>query len=135
MFCCFSTAAAGADGGTGQRKQAPRQKAPKIPEELLRPHGNWDYQRVDLKRLRKFIKDGRLAPCYPGVEDSSSPEVRGSGTGSEPSDIAHSVPYSYAANAAHLTRRRTGGVGHSVTAALNIVSVDARRLYVCCGGH
>lgn len=28
--------------------------------------------RIDLKKLRKLIVDGRLVPCYPGLEDNAA---------------------------------------------------------------
>ena len=43
-----------------------------IDEALTRPQGLYDHQDVDLKRLRRLIIDGRLAPCYAGVEDGNN---------------------------------------------------------------
>lgn len=65
VLCCFS----GSPGGGGRRKKE------KIPEAFLKPHGLYDFERVDLKRLKKLIVQRRLAPCYPREEDCCVPEV------------------------------------------------------------
>ncbi|GLI63447.1 hypothetical protein VaNZ11_006419 [Volvox africanus] len=44
---------------------------PKIPEEYLRPQGLYSLERVDLKKLKRLIQNQQLAPCHPGVEESS----------------------------------------------------------------
>lgn len=41
----------------------------KIPEEFLRPQGLYSVDKVDLRKLRRLILDGKLAPCYPGREE------------------------------------------------------------------
>lgn len=42
-----------------------------VDEALTRPQGLYDHQDVDMKRLRRLILDGRLAPCYVGQEEGN----------------------------------------------------------------
>ncbi|MEW5319526.1 MAG: hypothetical protein WDW38_010671 [Sanguina aurantia] len=45
----------------------------KVPEQYLKPQGLYaSSDRIDLKKLRKLIVDGRLVPCYPGLEDNAA---------------------------------------------------------------
>lgn len=38
----------------------------RVPKHLCKPTGLYESDRVDLKRLRRLILDGRLVPCFPG---------------------------------------------------------------------
>lgn len=49
-------------------------KASQIEPRYLAPQKLYCYSEVDLKKLRKLIKDRKLAPCFPGL-DSDSREV------------------------------------------------------------
>lgn len=49
-------------------------KAPQVETRYLAPQKLYCYSEVDLRKLRKLIKDRKLAPCFPGV-DSESREV------------------------------------------------------------
>jgi len=49
-------------------------KAPQVEARYLAPQKLYCYSEVDLRKLRKLIKDRKLAPCFPGV-DSESREV------------------------------------------------------------
>ncbi len=57
-------------GGMGQKSS----KAPQVEARYLAPQKLYCYSEVDLRKLRKLIKDRKLAPCFPGV-DSESREV------------------------------------------------------------
>ena len=56
------------------------QKASKfdVAEAWLKPHGQHRLQDVDLRKLQKLVKLGRLAPCYAPYEgeDWAAKEVR-----------------------------------------------------------
>ena len=54
MFSCF---------GLGERH-------PQIPDQYVRPQGLYGstVEKLDHKRLKRFIQDGRLAPCFPGCD-------------------------------------------------------------------
>ena len=56
--------------GMGQRSS----KAPQIEARYFAPQKLYCYDEVDLRKLRKLIKDFKVAPCFPGV-DSESCEV------------------------------------------------------------
>ncbi len=46
-------------------------RAPKIPDEYTRPSGLYGgTDKLDLKRLKRFIQEGRLAPCFPGSDEA-----------------------------------------------------------------
>ncbi|EFJ46429.1 hypothetical protein VOLCADRAFT_62668 [Volvox carteri f. nagariensis] len=45
---------------------------PKIPEEYLRPQGLYSLERVDLKKLKRLIRNQQLAPCHPGAEEPTT---------------------------------------------------------------
>mmetsp|Transcript_6647 Transcript_6647/g.24661 ORF Transcript_6647/g.24661 Transcript_6647/m.24661 type:complete len:608 (-) Transcript_6647:1138-2961(-) len=47
-------------------------RKPRVEEQYTRPSGLYPTVEVDVKRLRKLIMEGKLAPCYPGVEEGSS---------------------------------------------------------------
>lgn len=49
-------------------------KASQIEPRYLAPQKLYCYSEVDLKKLRKLIKDRKLAPCFPGL-DTESREV------------------------------------------------------------
>ena len=55
-------------------------RSSKIPEQYTRPslYGNSNVaDRVDLKKLRRLIIEGKLAPCFPGCEEPAlAPELR-----------------------------------------------------------
>eukprot|EP01018_Ginkgo_biloba_P023937 Gb_31565 [translate_table: standard] len=42
-----------------------------VDERYTRPQGLYQHRDVDHKKLRKLILDAKLAPCYPGGEDST----------------------------------------------------------------
>lgn len=42
-----------------------------VDEKYTRPQGLYQHKDVDHKKLRKLIIDSKLAPCYPGDDDSS----------------------------------------------------------------
>ena len=42
-----------------------------IDEKYTRPQGLYHHKDVDHKKLRKLILESKLAPCYPGDEDST----------------------------------------------------------------
>ncbi|DBA84088.1 hypothetical protein WJX77_008642 [Trebouxia sp. C0004] len=46
-------------------------KAPQIEARYLAPQKLYCYSEVDLRKLRKLIKDRKLAPCFPGVDSES----------------------------------------------------------------
>ncbi|XP_039143397.1 E3 ubiquitin-protein ligase GW2-like [Dioscorea cayenensis subsp. rotundata] len=48
----------------GRRRQV-------VDERYTRPQGLYQHKDVDHKKLRKLILDSKLAPCYPGDEDST----------------------------------------------------------------
>ncbi|KAJ7566258.1 hypothetical protein O6H91_02G094900 [Diphasiastrum complanatum] len=41
-----------------------------VEERYTRPHGLYQHRDVDYKKLRRLILDAKLAPCYPGADDS-----------------------------------------------------------------
>lgn len=45
-----------------------------IDERYTQPCGLYQHKNIDGKKLRKLIIDGKLAPCYPGVEETSGRE-------------------------------------------------------------
>lgn len=45
-----------------------------IDERYTQPCGLYQHKNIDGKKLRKLILDGKLAPCFPGVEDVSGRE-------------------------------------------------------------
>ena len=49
-----------------------------VDPQFTRPKGFYDTNDVDLKKLRRLIKHGKLAPCYPGreVADDEETEAR-----------------------------------------------------------
>ncbi|XP_051125863.1 E3 ubiquitin-protein ligase DA2-like [Andrographis paniculata] len=49
----------------GRRRQV-------VDEKYTRPQGLYQHKDVDHKKLRKLILDSKLAPCYPGDDDSAS---------------------------------------------------------------
>eukprot|EP00232_Nephroselmis_pyriformis_P003316 CAMPEP_0182912474 /NCGR_PEP_ID=MMETSP0034_2-20130328/37535_1 /TAXON_ID=156128 /ORGANISM="Nephroselmis pyriformis, Strain CCMP717" /LENGTH=167 /DNA_ID=CAMNT_0025049149 /DNA_START=85 /DNA_END=585 /DNA_ORIENTATION=+ len=49
-------------------------KRPAIDERYLKPTGLYAHHDVDGKKLKKLILDGKLAPCYPGM-DCTSPSL------------------------------------------------------------
>lgn len=49
----------------GRRRQV-------VDEKYTRPQGLYQHRDVDHKKLRKLILDSKLAPCYPGDDDSAS---------------------------------------------------------------
>ena len=49
-------------------------KQPQVDPRYLAPQKMYCYNEVDLRKLRRLIKDRKLAPCFPGV-DSESQEV------------------------------------------------------------
>ncbi|XVE52928.1 hypothetical protein DITRI_Ditri02bG0164000 [Diplodiscus trichospermus] len=51
----------------GRRRQV-------VDERYTRPQGLYVHKDVDIKKLRKLILESKLAPCYPGDEDSSDLE-------------------------------------------------------------
>lgn len=48
----------------GRRRQV-------VDEKYTRPQGLYQHRDVDHKKLRKLILDSKLAPCYPGDDDSA----------------------------------------------------------------
>lgn len=42
-----------------------------VDEKYTRPQGLYNHKDVDQKKLRKLILESKLAPCYPGEEDST----------------------------------------------------------------
>ncbi|KAK3426870.1 hypothetical protein EUGRSUZ_F03204 [Eucalyptus grandis] len=48
----------------GRRRQV-------VDEKYTRPQGLYHHKDVDIKRLRKLILESKLAPCYPGDEEST----------------------------------------------------------------
>ncbi|KAL4588911.1 hypothetical protein LXL04_001810 [Taraxacum kok-saghyz] len=42
-----------------------------VDEKYTKPQGLYEHKDVDHKKLRKLILDSKLAPCYPGDDDSS----------------------------------------------------------------
>lgn len=42
-----------------------------VDEKYTRPQGLYQHMDVDRKKLRKLILDSKLAPCYPGDEEST----------------------------------------------------------------
>ncbi|KAL0041701.1 hypothetical protein WJX79_001282 [Trebouxia sp. C0005] len=46
-------------------------KAPQVEARYLAPQKLYCYSEVDLRKLRKLIKDRKLAPCFPGVDSES----------------------------------------------------------------
>lgn len=76
MFsCCFS--------GGANPPQRSRRRA-RIPEAFLAPQGLYPTDLLDLGKLRRFIKDGRLAPCYKGLEDARNDEEVSAGVSITP---------------------------------------------------
>lgn len=49
-------------------------KQPRVDSRYLAPQKLSCFNEVDLRKLRRLIKDRKLAPCFPGV-DSESREV------------------------------------------------------------
>lgn len=45
-----------------------------IDERYTQPCGLYQHKNIDGRKLRKLILDGKLAPCYPGVEDITGRE-------------------------------------------------------------
>lgn len=43
-----------------------------VDEKYTRPQGLYNHKEVDHKKLRKLILESKLAPCYPGDEESVS---------------------------------------------------------------
>lgn len=43
-----------------------------VDEKYTRPQGLYNHKEVDHKKLRKLILESKLAPCYPGDEESAS---------------------------------------------------------------
>lgn len=48
----------------GRRRQV-------VDEKYTRPQGLYNHKDVDHKKLRKLILESKLAPCYPGDEESA----------------------------------------------------------------
>eukprot|EP00271_Cylindrocystis_brebissonii_P004429 TRINITY_DN1607_c0_g1_i2.p1 TRINITY_DN1607_c0_g1~~TRINITY_DN1607_c0_g1_i2.p1 ORF type:complete len:958 (-),score=191.88 TRINITY_DN1607_c0_g1_i2:1656-4529(-) len=46
-------------------------KGPPISEEHTRPQGLYVHHDLDLRKLRRLVLEGHLAPCYPGGDESS----------------------------------------------------------------
>ncbi|XP_010919921.1 E3 ubiquitin-protein ligase GW2 [Elaeis guineensis] len=46
-------------------------RRPVVDEKYTRPQGLYQHRDVDHKKLRKLILESKLAPCYPGDEESS----------------------------------------------------------------
>ena len=46
-----------------------------VDPQFMRPQGFYDPDDVDLKKLRRLIKHGKLAPCYPGRERADDEET------------------------------------------------------------
>lgn len=42
-----------------------------VDEKYTRPQGLYNHKDVDHKKLRKLILESKLAPCYPGDEESA----------------------------------------------------------------
>ena len=42
-----------------------------VDEKYTRPQGLYNHKDVDHKKLRKLILEAKLAPCYPGDDDST----------------------------------------------------------------
>ena len=49
-------------------------KAPRVDPRYFAPQKLYCYSEVDLRKLRRLIKDNKLAPCFPGA-DSEDQEV------------------------------------------------------------
>ena len=49
-------------------------KPPRVDPRFFAPQKLYCYNEVDLRKLRRLIKDNKLAPCFPG-QDSESQEV------------------------------------------------------------
>ena len=45
-----------------------RKSYPSVDPQFTKPQGMYDEDDIDLRKLRKLIKRGKLAPCYPGRE-------------------------------------------------------------------
>lgn len=43
-----------------------------VDEKYTRPQGLYNHKEVDHKKLRKLILESKLAPCYPGDEESAT---------------------------------------------------------------
>ncbi|EEH54573.1 uncharacterized protein MICPUCDRAFT_19589, partial [Micromonas pusilla CCMP1545] len=43
-------------------------KSGRMDDRYTRPQGLYDHDDVDLKKLKRLIVKGKLAPCYPGKE-------------------------------------------------------------------
>ena len=43
-----------------------------VEDKYTRPQGLYQHKDVDHKKLRKLILDSKLAPCYPGDEESTN---------------------------------------------------------------
>lgn len=43
-----------------------------VDERYTRPHGLYNHKDVDHKKLRKLILESKLAPCYPGDDESTA---------------------------------------------------------------
>lgn len=56
LFACF--------GGLALKLTSPR-----IPEAFLKPQGLYQSERLDTRKLKRLILDGKLAPCFPGHEE------------------------------------------------------------------
>ena len=41
-----------------------------VDEKYTKPQGLYQHKDVDIKKLKKLILDSKLAPCYPGDDDS-----------------------------------------------------------------
>ena len=44
-------------------------RRPPVPERFTKPCGLYNHRNIDGKKLKKLILEGKLAPCYPGVEE------------------------------------------------------------------
>jgi len=42
-----------------------------VDEKYTRPQGLYNHKDVDQKKLRKLILESKLAPCYPGDEETA----------------------------------------------------------------
>lgn len=47
-----------------------------IPEKYLTPRGDLGLEASEARRIRKQVIKGKLAPFYPGVDDSRNSQVR-----------------------------------------------------------
>jgi len=56
----------------GNKLSSSSRRKQRVEEQYTRPHGLYPKAEVDVKKLRRLILDGKLAPCYPGVEEVTS---------------------------------------------------------------